>query len=87
MMHAINEKSAPAWTLDAASENTLRAEFTPAQKRLATLSLTSEFAHAGHTVYQIAPSGFIVSRWGYTRHCPNLYCLATLARQMGVIHG
>lgn len=85
MSVGINEKAAPDWTLDAASENTLHAEFTPEQKRLATL--TAEFAHAGHTVYQIAPSGFIVSRWGYTRHCPNLYCLATLARQMGVVHG
>lgn len=75
-------KAPTAGTVEALRESQSRADSSPEPHRLT--SLFTQFESVGHTVYQIVPTGFIVSRWGYTRHCPNLYCLATMARQMGL---
>ena len=67
---------------DATNQKT-HAEFTPDQKRLATI--TAQMALAGHTVHKLE-TGFLVSRWGMTKVCPDLASLVWFARQLGVCH-
>lgn len=51
-------------------------------KREATL--IAHFALAGHAVHRLADGGFLVTRWGQSRHCPDLHALAGFAKQTGV---
>lgn len=46
------------------------AETTAARKRYATLQ--AEFALLGHEVHACANSGYLVTRPGVARHCPDL---------------
>lgn len=57
------------------------AELAPAAK-LAS-NLIAAFALKGFTVHR-AQDGYLVIRWGMTRHCPDLATLAAFARQVGV---
>ncbi|MBK9444384.1 MAG: hypothetical protein IPN53_25145 [Comamonadaceae bacterium] len=52
-------------------------------KRLATI--TAQMALAGHVVHKLE-TGFLVSRWGQTRVCPDLACLIGFARRVGASH-
>jgi hypothetical protein len=54
---------------------------TDAQKAEATIF--AGFALRGFAVHE-APDGFLVSRWGLTRHCPDIQTLLAFARQVGV---
>jgi hypothetical protein len=64
-------------------ENTNGFEFTPEQKRLATI--IAQMVMAGHQVHRLE-HGFLVTRWGMSRHCPDLGSLAGFARQIGACH-
>jgi hypothetical protein len=46
-------------------------------------TLMAAFALKGFTVYR-AQDGYLVSRWGLTRHCPDLQTLTAFAKQVGV---
>jgi len=47
-------------------------------------TLIAKFALAGHQVHRLE-SGFLVCRWGQTRHCRDLAELVGFARQTGVL--
>lgn len=57
---------------------------TCGEARKALDTLKAEFAMKGHTVYELADGGFLVSRWGLSRACPDLHALMQFARQLGV---
>jgi hypothetical protein len=59
--------------------NTLITE--PNAKTEATLM--AGFALKGFTVHR-AQDGYLVSRWGLTRHYPDIATLAAFAKQVGV---
>jgi hypothetical protein len=42
----------------------------------------ASFALRGFSVHK-AGDGFLVSRWGLTRHCPDIQTLIAFARQVG----
>jgi hypothetical protein len=46
-------------------------------------TLMAGFALRGFTVHR-ARDGYLVSRWGLTRHCPDLATLTSFAKQVGV---
>lgn len=58
-------------------------EFTPNEGRLA--NIIAQMALAGHAVHELE-TGFLVSRWGMTKVCPDLAALVGFARQIGVNH-
>jgi hypothetical protein len=47
-------------------------------------TLIAHFALAGHAVHRLPDGGYLVSRWGQSRHCPDLHALANFAKQTGV---
>lgn len=63
---------------NATNQNTNAAEFTP---DLATV--IAKMGMAGHSVYR-TEQGFVVTRWGMSRLCPDLASLVGFARQLGV---
>ena len=70
----------PAATgFDATNQNT-PCESTPQTKRLATV--TAQLTLAGHAVHHLE-RGYLVTRWGMTRVCPDLGALVAFARQVG----
>ena len=79
-MRAAQKCESPAATgLNAANQN---AHFDcTAEKSAATL--IAKFALAGHQVHRLE-SGFLVCRWGQTRHCPDLAALVNFGRVLGV---
>jgi hypothetical protein len=56
-------------------------DYTPEEKRLATI--TARMALAGHAVHKLQ-DGFLVTRWGMAKACPDLASLVGFARQLGV---
>lgn len=64
----------------ATNQNT-QTECTPVEKRVATL--IAQLALAGHSVHKLQ-DGFLVTRWGMSRNCPDLASLVGFARQIGV---
>jgi hypothetical protein len=56
-------------------------DFTTYEKRLA--SLIARMALAGHSVHKLQ-DGFLVTRWGMSRHCPDLAALIGFSRVLGV---
>ncbi|WP_295525619.1 hypothetical protein [uncultured Pseudacidovorax sp.] len=51
------------------------------EKLIATLK--ARFALLGHSVYDLADGGYVVTRWGHTRQCPDVHALAVFLRQIG----
>jgi hypothetical protein len=49
----------------------------------AEATIFAGFALRGFSVYKAA-DGFLVNRWGLTRHCPDLETLSAFAKQVGV---
>ncbi len=47
-------------------------------------TLIAQFALAGHAVHSLADGGYLVTKWGQARHCPDLHALVGFARQTGV---
>jgi len=45
--------------------------------------LIAQLALAGHQVYRLE-SGFLVSHWGMSRHCPHIAALVAFGRILGV---
>jgi len=54
-------------------------------KALATLK--AQLALAGHQVHEGSNNDFIVTRWGMSKHCPDIGSLRRFARIVGVRHG
>lgn len=81
MIAAHKSKNPAATGFHATNKSTYTNEFTPEQKRLA--NITAQMALAGHQVHRLE-SGFLVTRWGMSRHCPDLESIAGFARQIGV---
>jgi hypothetical protein len=67
-------------TSEAAIEIT-HGDFTPEEKRITTL--IARMALAGHAVHKLQ-DGFLVTRWGMSRHCPDLAALVNFGRVLGV---
>jgi len=81
-MRAAQKCESPAATgLNATNQKT-PAEFTPDQKRLATV--TAQLSLAGHQVHRLE-RGYIVCRWGQTKVCPDLAALVNFGRVLGVL--
>ena len=57
-------------------------DFPIADKALATLK--AQFALAGHQVHEGSNDDFIVTRWGMSKHCPDIGALRRFARILGV---
>jgi len=55
-----------------------------AQKK-AVAALIDRLVVSGHAVQINRSGGFLVSRWGMTRHCFDLESLRDFARQVGVL--
>jgi hypothetical protein len=51
-------------------------------KALATLK--AQLALAGHQVHEGSNDDFIVTRWGMSKHCPDIGALRRFARVLGV---
>lgn len=68
--------STPSLPSEEAEE--LALEFQASELLIAKLSIL------GHTVSKNRSGGFLVSRWGLTRHCADLESLKTFAKQVGV---
>ena len=51
----------------------------------AVASLIARIEVSGHAVQKNRSGGFLVSRWGMTRHCFDLESLRDFARQVGVL--
>lgn len=81
MSAATKEKAAWVFVPPKAAQQNAHSEFTPDQKRLATI--IAKMTLAGHQVHRLE-HGFLVTRWGMSRHCPDLGSLAGFARQVGV---
>ena len=80
-MSAAHKSENPAATgFNAINQNFSAFEFTPEQKRLA--NIIAQMALVGHQVHRLE-HGFLVTRWGMSRHCPDLGSLAGFARQLG----
>lgn len=48
-------------------------------------TLIAHFALAGHAVHRLPDGGYLVSRWGQSRHCTDLHALAGFAKQTGAM--
>lgn len=84
-MNGAPEKQTPGGnraSADVADQTPIVAPTADADKRLANLK--AAFALQGQSVFELADGGFLVSRRGFTRHCPDLSALAAFARQIGV---
>ena len=79
-MIAPHKSESPAATGQYAENKNTRHDFT-AEKSATTL--IAKFALAGHHVHRLE-SGFLVCRWGQTRHCPDLDALINFGRVLGV---
>jgi len=77
-----NEKAAWVFVPPQTAQENAQSDVTPDQKRLATI--IAQMAIAGHTVHKLE-TGFLVSRWGMTKSCPDLASLVGFARQLGVL--
>lgn len=62
-------------------KSTDTAESTPTDKRIA--NLIAGFALRGHAVHRLK-SGFLVTCWGMSRHCPDYAALVNFGRVLGV---
>ncbi len=80
-MSAPQKCESPAATGQSAENKNTRLDFT-AEKSAATL--IAKFALAGHAVHRLE-SGFLVTRWGMSRHCPDLAALVNFGRVLGVL--
>jgi hypothetical protein len=80
-MSAAHKSECPGGTGQNATNQSTHSEFTPEQKRLATI--TAQMALSGHQVHCLE-SGYLVSRWGMTKVCPDFASLVGFARQIGV---
>jgi hypothetical protein len=80
-MSAAHKSENPAATgFHATNQSTDSDDFTAQQKRLATV--IAQMAMAGHQVHCLE-SGYLVSRWGMTKVCPDFASLVGFARQIG----
>lgn len=79
----------PGWRSEAFAEHTHNVvDFIAARDSgKAVASLKARFAIAGHQVYDGGNNDFIVTRWGMSRHCPDLAALRMFARVLGVDRG
>ena len=80
-MSAAHKSESPAATGLSAEKNTNRFKFTPDQNRLA--NIIAQMALAGHAVHTLE-TGFLVTRWGMTKVCPDLAALVAFGRVMGM---
>jgi len=81
-MSGAHEKA--AWVFvppEAALENTHVESNAKVDKPLA--NLIAGFALRGHAVHRLE-SGFLVTRWGMSRHCPDYAALVNFGRVLGV---
>jgi len=46
-------------------------------------TLIARFALMGHAVHRLADGGFLVERWGLTRHCADVAALQAFLVQIG----
>lgn len=46
-------------------------------------TLIARFALMGHAVHRLADGGFLVERWGLTRHCADVTALQAFLVQIG----
>ncbi len=76
-------KNQEAWALvpPQTSQENAHTDVTANQQRLTNLICT--FEAAGHAVHKLE-TGYLISRWGQTRHCPDFHALIGFARQLGV---
>jgi hypothetical protein len=85
-MIAAPEMQTPGCNLASAEENIeTNAIISPAEacdKSIATLS--ARLTTAGFAVHRLDSGGFLVCRWGMSRHCPDARTLAGFAHQVGV---
>jgi hypothetical protein len=61
-------------------DNTLTPQVTDCK---AEAALIAGFALKGFTAHRVQ-DGYLVSRWGMTRHCPSFQTLTAFAKQVGV---
>ena len=76
----------PAGVADRRGDASLRGAVMNAptdEKRIATLS--AKFALAGHAVHRLLDGGFLVCKFGHTRHATNLAELQAFAVRVGVL--
>lgn len=90
-MRAAHEKAAWVFVPPEAAQENAHAEFTPDQKRLATLRASAAMAGVQLHVYYDEDTGqtvYLVSRWALTRQLESLDAAeAWLAQVTGVKHG
>lgn len=77
-----HEKAAWVFVPPEAAQENAHTEFTPEQKRLT--NIIAQMAMAGHQVHRLE-DGFLVCRWGMSRHCPDLAALVAFGRILGAM--
>ena len=75
-----HKSESPAATGQCAANKNTHLDFT-AEKSATTL--IAKFALSGHQVHRLE-HGYVVCRWGQTRHCPDLDALINFGRVLGV---
>jgi hypothetical protein len=86
-MIAAPEMQTPGCNLASAEENTENiASVPPADDsgNAAVNRITDRLERAGFVVHRLASEGWLVSRWGKSKHCPDPRTLAGFAHQVGV---
>lgn len=63
------------------TDNAIISDSPEDSKHAATL--IANFALAGYAVHH-ADDGYLVCRWNYSKHCPDLRALSCFAKQTGV---
>lgn len=75
--------------MESKSETIVRAASTPygaiaqEQTTKSLANLIAGFAVSGFAVNQLTDGGFLVCRWGLSKHCPDLRSLSAFAHQVG----
>ena len=79
------EKAPEACDSKGLNENTTTNDFATkkAQSAKAATTLIAKFALAGHAVHRLE-SGFLVTRWGMSRHCADFAALVNFGCALGV---
>ena len=54
---------------------------TTEEKTVATI--TAKFALLGHVVHKLTDGGFMVTRWGMSRYCPDVAALSAFLAVIG----
>lgn len=81
-MNTTTQKKSPQ-TVGAVAEGSEVTQDDSTSQVKTEATLLAKFALMGHAVHRLADGGFLVTRWGLTRHCPDAASLAAFLATVG----